>query len=199
MEEKKTLEILVVDDDPKHQAAAERLREAGHNVTVAKTFLEALGLLGVFIQKYSGPQDGPRCYKPEMAYDMMLTDLMFPLGGEMCDFILLTEEKGEEEGRYKPEPLGYALALHAARVGVPYVGIVTDSHHHAGPVAATFDLFGKQGYNKSKPRPVFDLGRTKMMLFDKGGYDGCDLNRLDAEGKDWASVLNELISKDSTQ
>jgi len=203
MENKKQLEILVVEDKPINQRSISQLKEEGHNVDIAETFAEAVEYLG------NESKEGKK-------YDVVLTDMMLPLG----EGIVNLSRQGERE-RYQENALGYAVALHSARKGVPMVAVVTDMNHHAGPISATFDLF----YTEEGGRPIMTVNDSRLMMFDerdltrlyvlKDGnmtedrpdYDAPEEEKekyvKDEEGhyqttKNWKAALTKLITGDET-
>lgn len=120
----KKLKILVVEDKEKHIAGIERLLDEGHQVDVARNYVEVAKLLGWHLE----------CgYETEgRQYDVILTDMFFTYGDDAPSSVSRRDEES---------PLGYAVALKAAQLGVPNVVIITDSNHHGGPIPATFDSF----------------------------------------------------------
>ena len=109
------LEILVIEDTPKHVWSARMLLGKEHNLSIASDYKEGMEYLN-----------------SRKHYDVLLTDMMFPFGD--CK-----STKDTLEAR----PLGYAIGLYAARpfVGVPLIGILTDLNHHSNAIGATFDDF----------------------------------------------------------
>ncbi len=154
MDEKKSLRILVVDDNPKNLESALLLAEEGHTVDVASTLKEALEELTGYdycsTQMFREP-------KTERKYDVVLTDMNFPMGGnEYCSGKIKAHDV---------QPLGYAMMLAAARQKVPYIAILTDCNHHEGPIASTFDmLYGSEGVEPM--RHPFKVDESKVMFFD---------------------------------
>ena len=151
----KKLDILVVDDNQLYRKAAEHLL-AEHNVATARTLVEALKLMG---HKTS--------YDEEIVgtnYDVVLTDMMFPMGGRRSADIVNMSQEGEWK-RHEDQPLGYAMVLFAAKEKVPYVGLLTNMNHHDTPISATFDLF----YDRSNEhqRQEFVINGSKCIMFDE--------------------------------
>jgi CheY-like chemotaxis protein len=107
------LDVLVVDDNFDNLTAAEQ-HFADHNLRTAHTYAAAIRQI----------REGGRL-------DAVLTDLMLPLGD------------GPSQDRFDPAPLGYAIALYAARAPhcVPLIGMLTNLNHHENAVSATFDDF----------------------------------------------------------
>ena len=72
-------------------------------------------------------------------YDILLTDLMLP--GESEGISNKNPEIGVEV------PYGLVLSILAKNIGIPYVAILTDISHHAGPIAWAMDkLLGSSDY-----------------------------------------------------
>ena len=167
------LDILVVEDKKIHQDSANDLL-GEHNIVAASNLVEALAHLG---QDYVGNRTGSGFIEraesnriKEIAqesagksYDIVLTDMMFPLGPGIIN---LTRE-GEYQ-RHEEQPLGYAMALYAAKQGIPLIGILTDMNHHAGPIAATFDLFRNR--DSEHGREEFTINDSKVALFDNRDF-----------------------------
>ena len=100
------MKILVIDDNPRHQASA-RQTLTGHDVIIATTYDEAQARL----YKYSRNADFP-CLK----FDAVLTDLLMPaskmtMGPEGLKYV------GQEV------PAGFALSLLAVLNGAKYVAV----------------------------------------------------------------------------
>ena len=138
------LEILVVDDNKGNRASAELLKEDGHKVRTVKTFTDAITLL------------------EKNKYDVVLTDLMFPFG-EKREAMNVGFKAHMENDRYVANPLGYAVVLYAVRKEVPYIALVTDTDHHAGPIAGTFDAL--LDFSAEPMRPLFKMNnRVRPLL-----------------------------------
>lgn len=168
------LEILVVEDTPHHaEAAIAQLTALGHKVYVAKDLSEALTCFG--LGKYF---EGAKEPAPPQRYDVVLSDMMFPTG----------EKATHGFDHAQIAPLGYTVALYAARCGVPAVAIVTDMNHHDGPVATTFDVLTLDGFYGKKM--AFRVDGATVVMFDVR-----DLPRVDREVKNWAAALNVFIAE----
>ncbi len=145
---KEKLEILVVEDKTINQESAKYLLR-DHNVSIAGDFVQA-------IRKLVGVKDGESICNDlsgrTTRFDVVLSDLMFPLGGQYMPC----------EDTYSEKPLGYSLALIASRLQVPRMAILTDMNHHSGPIAATFDFM----YDHRRTRPSFTINETQFMIFD---------------------------------
>lgn len=147
MKNKNPLEILVVEDNPKHQKAARELL-GEYNLTVVGTFDEAADYLHG---------------KQKKQYDAVLTDMFFTQGrGEMM--------KEKSMGQIEM-PFGYAVALMACKEGIPNVAIVSDANHHDNPIAYTLDFFEK-GNNQAIIQKV---GESKLAVIISGHLKHCYL------------------------
>ena len=109
------LRILVIEDTPKHQASA-KVGLAGHKLTIATGYEEAMQILG------------------NEKFDVVLTDLQMPMSSRTLgsDAFKLGELV----------PYGILLMIEAAHQGAKCVAVVTDLNHHADWVSAAFDHFG---------------------------------------------------------
>ena len=130
---KKQLDILVVEDTPKHQDAAKALLE-GHNLTIADTFEKA----AKYLTRYScnsAIEPGPQ------HFDAVLTDLFFKTGNTEC-----------RDGYTIEAAFGWPVALIAAQQGVKHIAMVTDVNHHQDPVVSAFDFFkAKKNWKWTSP------------------------------------------------
>ena len=100
------------------------------------------------------------------------------------------------EDNYLPRPLGYSLALFAAKYEVPLIAIVTAQNHHNESIAATFDDFFKREYTdislsfREGPvgaRHVFHVDKSKLVF-----YDADNLGKRN-EPKNWKNALERLL------
>lgn len=71
-------------------------------------------------------------------WDVVLSDLLMPAS---------REQMGSDGMKYVGQemPVGFALALLAAKNGAKYVAVVTATSHHAHPASATLDRLGDRG------------------------------------------------------
>jgi CheY-like chemotaxis protein len=151
---KKVSRILVVEDTPKNLESITKLQEAGYEVDIAKTFCEAYRLM----VSASEESDWADLYRVNLAevtspYQAVLSDLNIPLG-----------EAGWMPCRdvFEPQPLGYSVILTAALLKIPYALILTDTNHHAGPLAATFDML-----KVNEERPLYRINDTNVLILDE--------------------------------
>lgn len=108
--------ILVVDDSPQNIASAKKLL-AGHYLTTAESYDEAMEILD------------------KKKFDIVMVDLYLPVNfGSIAS---KTFRLGDLV------TYGFLLMCEAARKGAGHVAIVTDLDHHADPFSAAFDHFSK--------------------------------------------------------
>lgn len=141
--------VLVIDDSEKQGTAARSQLAALYRLTVVTTYMQGLQAM-------------------KQGFDVVLTDLMLPASEETLGTDVITKYVGQKM------PLGFVLALLAAKAGVKRIGVVTDLNHHAHPISAALDhLTG-----------VFTIEDAKMVFSNRGGG---------TEGKDWKGVLDSLL------
>lgn len=170
MKKQNQLEILVVDNDPGNLASADALRQIGHKVDTASTFVEGMHLLTRGVYKAGRFDKLGIAVQPEKPYDVVLTDCNFTQG-ELVDnegnTDYLAEIVTRPSKRQLENSLGYPFALYAAATGVKHIAIVTAGNHHDGSLIATFDLFYDRRNGKSVEIP---LQGGKMKLLNGVGY-----------------------------
>lgn len=154
----KKLEVLVVEDTQEHIENAKKLREKGYAVDVVVNYRGAI-----------------RAIK-EKKYDVVLTDLFFPWA-QGADYPLDSNNEEQCRDAITPQALGYPLAMVAIAAGVPYVGIVTDTNHHTGVMAATTDQLG-------------DCAEPYKLIPGEGNVP--QLRMFATDSKDWANALRVL-------
>lgn len=109
------LRILVIDDTPQHIANAKK-GLAGHRLTTATGYEEAMELLG------------------NEKFDVVLTDLHLPMSSKTM---------GDKFKLGELVPYGILLMIEAARQGAKKVAVVTDLSHHDDPFSAAFDHYSQ--------------------------------------------------------
>jgi CheY-like chemotaxis protein len=110
--------ILVIDDTPKHIASA-RTGLAGHYLSVATGYEEAMQILGLGKEKF----------------DVVLTDLHLPMSSAtLSDTAFRLGEL---------VPYGILLMVEAARQGAKFVAVVTDLNHHSDAFSAVFNHYSR--------------------------------------------------------
>lgn len=212
------MKILVIDDSQIHLQAA-RQTLVGHELTLCATHDKALEhllpkrdeeKLNALLAKC--PETAPeRAPAVEKAYadsllpywDAVLCDLLMPAGNNA---------QGREGYQYVGQemPVGWALALRAAKAGAKFVAVVTDMNHHDHPASAMLDglgtlrLDGAKALMTNMPQRVGIIGTecacpkcegTGMQTIDERQYDCryCEKGRAFAQyGKDWGKVLHDL-------
>lgn len=180
------MKIIVIDDKQKHLDAAIQTL-IGHDVTICSTYDDALELL-----------EG-------QYWDAVLCDLLMPAG---------RDAQGPKGKKYvgKEMPVGWSLALFAARRGAKYVAVISDMNHHDHPASAMIDRIGTVYVNTAKvaflndPPMVGIIGsecvcptckgtlRHNLRWDDKESDCTCKTGTSFSKwGKDWGIVLKELI------
>lgn len=122
------MKILVIDDKPTQIAAAKAQLE-GHELVTTDSADKALVLLG--------EEEGDRTR--ECDFDVVLTDLMMPAPRQGLGNQAMQEYVWSETPPLIPA--GIFFALMAAKNGVKYVGLLTDTNHHNHPASALLDAF----------------------------------------------------------
>ena len=161
------MKVLVIDDTKRHRvSAAQIFTGPEYELTIASSYDEAVKLLEV---EYSGggiDKNGFAIKKKELPYwDAVLCDLLMPASGECCASCSLV---GVEM------PVGWSLALVAARRGAKFVAVVTDKDHHQPPASAMLDRLCEHVLNVD--------GAIACVLLDilneKEGYSVEELKKL---------------------
>lgn len=159
------LDILVIEDTAKHQESAKE-QFKGHTLTIAKNYEEG--------KKHLETASIHR------RYHVLLTDLMMPKGGR--------ETMGPEGMKYIFDllPFGFPLALLAAKIRIPYIGIVTDVNHHDHPLSAAIDsISGAYWRESGSELSLYKVNDSKLGIFHAPfTEDG---------RKDWNKVLEVLL------
>lgn len=161
------MKILVIDDNIIHRNAAKKALE-GHDLTIAKSFDEALELLG------------SRYDDKDTEYEVVLTDMNMPMSAQTISKELYDPE---QEVAY-----GFVLALHAAQKGAKFVAMVTDTNHHRGAMSAALDHIGFPYYPSESLggfTPNFVINGAKVMFIHAP--------LINDEIKDWGRILNDLL------
>ena len=151
------MKILVVEDKEMHRRAAEETL-VGHELTIVKSFDEAMALMRERIDEakmqqlmaeagFSGQIIPGRWddysaarTKAEAAsvipfpFEAVLTDMMMPMG--------MRETLFDAFNPAEQVPYGFVIALKAALRGARFVAVVTDTNHHKGAMSAALDHFG---------------------------------------------------------
>lgn len=147
------MKILVIDDNQKHLDAA-RAQLATHELTVVASYdgaMQAMLRVDHLHENVSGAHQ----------FDAVLVDLLMPASAA-C------QGKGMQYAGQEM-PVGIFLALLAARHGVArYVGLLTDTNHHAHPASSCLDAFNAR---EKQPTP-FMVGNTKVVLTNNREWIG---------------------------
>ena len=154
------LDILVIEDTEKHvDSAREQFKE--HKLVLARSY-----------------EEGRSALESGYHYNVLLTDLMMPKGGR--------EIMGPEGMKYIFDllPFGFPLAFLAAKIQIPYIGIVTDVNHHDHPISAAIDPISG-AYWRESSEYLYQINDSKLGIFHAPFTDD---NR-----KDWNKVLEVLL------
>jgi CheY-like chemotaxis protein len=109
------LDILVIDDTPKHIVSAKKCL-AGHRLTTVTGYQAAMDALS------------------KEKFDVVLTDLHLPMSSKTM---------GDKFQLGVLVPYGILLMIEAARQGARRVAVVTDLNHHDDPFSAAFDHYSR--------------------------------------------------------
>ncbi len=199
-----SLDILIVEDKEINLCTVDGIRAQGHNVDVATSLSDAITLLGGQRKRYASLTGAKK------HFDVVMTDLMLPYG-EGCEAF---RQSGGPDPKVEEAPLGYAIALNAARMGIPLIAIVTDMNHHMSPVASTFDLFylpegayATKGTDDARPaqfgsnRFAFRVNDSLVVLYDSRDFPqpGKIEPELYGTMKNYAAALDSLLEQGRTQ
>ena len=156
------LEILVIEDTGKHRESARDLLKE-HKLVVLANY-----------------EEGQKALESGYHYNVLLTDLMMPKCGRST--------MGPEGMKYIFDllPFGFPLAFLAAKIKVPYVGIVTDVNHHDHPMSAAIDpISGAYWSESSSESRLYTINDSTLGIFHAPFTD---------DGrKDWNKVLEFLL------
>ncbi len=180
---KDVYKILVVEDTFKHQDAASALLE-GHDLTIVDCFEAACDALG-------GEGSRESISRLATPYDVLLTDLFYPQGRE-------ARMTGDYAAASEQQPFGIFLAQVAARLGVPYIGVVTDMDHHKHPLAYAFDFFSDPERRIYGANHRFTVDASRVMYFDVRDLE--DVYAFEHEGEvehhlSWEGAKEAVKSK----
>lgn len=141
----KIMRILVIDDTQKHlDSALQTLGE--HEVITCSTYDEAEDLL----TDYDYAKD---CLKNK--WDVVFCDLLMPAGS-----------RAQGQGKIfvgQEMPVGWALALLAARNNIGLIAVVTDMNHHHHPASAMLDHTNDH---------IFKIDGSKVLMTNNSGRVG---------------------------
>jgi len=180
--------VLVVDDKEINRLSAKVLETQGYSIDTASGFLSATKILaGLSLDEVIKHPDRIANTR-DVRHSILLIDLVFPFEGENCEFVNMRDDSFT---RTKELPLGYALSLYTAKIGVPKITIITDMNHHASPISATFDLF-----YQSKGRQAFRINKSKLMMFNVRDFYGSLFSIKDGG---WAECVESYEKRKSPQ
>lgn len=160
------MKILVIDDTQKHLDSAVKTLE-GHDVTLCSSYDEALKLLE------------EKAVDTRLPYwDAVLCDLLMPAGKDAM---------GAKGDQYigQEMPVGWSLALVAARRGARYVGVLSDTNHHDHPASAMLDRLDDEHWEPH----IFNIDGASVLMTNWVEY--ADNEKRD---KHWGKLLDRLIN-----
>ena len=175
------MNILIVEDNPRHQKAAVDQLKNDHNVYV--------------VEDWPSARKAIEDFKPEVVF----SDLKLPSTNETLS-----------DGAIKKYPqgtlveLGFSIILYASQYPfVKYMAILTDGDHHDDPITASIDYVGRELHvyfkdpnsylriSKNKPKPTLEInGKRVIVSFAPmlGEYG------TESYVKDWGKVLGFLMN-----
>lgn len=199
------MRILVIDDTKVNLLAAKQTLH-GHDLTVVSTYDEAVSLLEPRVDQnllarkmatagFPATSDGlkgktqdawwdarEKLQKESMVpyWDAVLCDLLMPAGRD-------AQGKSGLEFVGTLMPVGFALALMAAKNGAKYIAVVTATNHHCHPASAMLDRLSSAYWNDSATAD-FVINGAKCGFFHHPSVvvEGF------GQGKDWSKVLTAL-------
>src|SRR3989344_159126 len=174
------MKILVIDDTEMNRKSAE-MAFLDHELTVVDSYDAAVEVL------------------EKNNYDVVLSDLLMPASHNML---------GPEGMKYAGElmPVGFALALFAARQGTKYVAVVTATSHHDHPASAMLDLLDSStpafvingavvGFSNHNMSPVEGTVCPVCHGGEKMGNCNPCWGTGNMMGKNWKAALSEVMRK----
>lgn len=217
------MKVLVIDDNQTHlKSAHQTLTE--HDLTVCDNHDEALELLQIPYDEEEKERLLTEAKAQEMTHeqwnqayehilketrkpywDVVLSDLLMPAG---------RNAQGNDGAKYigQEMPIGWSLALTAAKHGAKYVAVVTDMNHHHHPASAMLDTLNRHIFTIDGARALFTnsvnlvgiagtedtcptCSGTKKSQYGsecwncKGTGIACRKN-----GKNWGEIFTQLIT-----
>lgn len=175
------MRILVIEDKELHRKAAETTL-SGHEVTIIKSFDEAMKLMEQEIDKENVQRllaEAGFLTKPDsndrerwnayletrdeanaksvipFPFDVVMTDMMMPMS--MRTLAPGIFNSGEQV------PYGFIITLKATMCGAKFVAMVTDTNHHQGAMSAAIDHLS-EAYYQDGFSPNFVVNGAKVMF-----------------------------------
>ncbi|TSC91196.1 MAG: hypothetical protein CEN90_578 [Parcubacteria group bacterium Licking1014_17] len=190
------MKILVIDDSEGNQKSARKTLK-GHEVTIAKSFDEAVVLMGGRVEKHQG--SGGEEYEQldgiaaasgvSFPYKVVLTDMNLPFSR----FRLSFEARTKAENVHAEPPYGFILALRAVQLGAKFVAMATNINHHQDPLSAAIEVLGGAAYwsevEKGKGH-AFRIDGAKVMFVHAPLLE----EESESPAKDWGRILKKLIA-----
>ncbi len=187
--------ILVIEDSSIHQQSARQTLQ-GHNVAIVGSYDEAY--------EYLNPVWGNNGWESPYQFDVVLCDLLMPTSKRAMGNKGLALA-GQEM------PVGFALALMAARSGAKYVAVLSATNHHDHPASAWMDSFESRCGSDEYP-PRFTINGATVGFYHEynamiptngtlcSSCNGAGTNCWTCEstgfamGKDWGKLLEHLTT-----
>ncbi|MFA6042866.1 MAG: response regulator [Patescibacteria group bacterium] len=165
------MKVLVIDDQKRNIASAQKLEEHGHDVVAVSTVQEAEELLTKCLGNF----------------DAVLTDLHMPVGqftGAMARSIPAPKEE---------IPVGLVFAITAANFGIRTV-ICTDSNHHRDWICTLLDMVHYTGDSAVRKVAFVEARCCPLEAYydeETQNLVGCDLEQLNDKPvvKDWFRAM----------
>lgn len=171
------MRILIIDDKWENLDAAKQTL-VGHEVTICSDYDGALEhLRESFADKSGKPCSGwEDDAKKQPYWDAVLCDLLMPAG---------KDAQGTRGLKFVGQemPVGWSLALVAAKRGAKYVAVASDLDHHSHPASAMLDRL--YGFLKVDGACVLFTNNVKLV----------DIVGTKKRGKDWGDILDLLTNK----
>ncbi len=174
------LRILVVEDDPDNITSARRTL-ADHDLTIATTAGEALGLI----------QDA---YKGESFFDVVMTDMNLPHGFD--GGTVLRSFRDYFDVHATNPIMGMAIAINVLSLSPKpiFVAIVSDGNHHRELGAALLDWLTPNHLQRN-----FGTALGRIAMIEARNTAGADEYRPDGTPiKNWGVALKILMAGEHT-
>lgn len=172
-------DILVIEDTKLHQESAKE--QFLHKNIIDGLYQQGGSYVLDSADNYEQGKQKLLSMKADGKYSIVLTDLMMPKGGRDT-----MSPKGMEY-IFDLMPYGFTLALLAAKLNVPYIGIVTDINHHDHPMSAGIDPISGGYWNEDDAKEsLYKINNSVLGIFHTPF--------LENGAKDWMKVI-EILKK----
>ncbi|HAS00039.1 MAG: hypothetical protein US57_C0004G0033 [Candidatus Moranbacteria bacterium GW2011_GWC2_37_73] len=204
------MRILVIDDTQANLDAALQTLN-GHSVTLCSTHNEAIELLhrkndeeALHKLKKQLMEEGIGW---EEAYFKAKKETLLPYwDAVLCDLLMPPTNKNQNHPELfiNEMPVGWSLALQAAKEGAKLVAVVTATNHHHHPASTMLDAISEHIFIVDGAKMLLtnyerkvELAGTEHACKECNGSEECcqcdGTGVIIEEGKDWGSVLDILI------